>query len=517
MSKRPKRKPEDLGAMGESYFRLAAKDATLVVNESTDDQAGWDFEVEDSSPLEVDFGSHSKPVFRVQVKSTSGPASSVSMTFSSLLSLIRFGGPAFVLLYRFGDTLTPTEAFLVHIDQAKGTEILKALRRKQVSDPAVKANKATTTIRFDSVTKLGSVDGQSLKTALELALGGPYLGYVETKAKWLQGLELDRWRRHFKVVFEDERAIRAMADSLIGLESEFRVKSASYFAPMGIPDGEPVISEEFQSTTAKPHPASAKQVVLRLRTTQYGRTYEFNGPLYATPQHFPMQFAAMRFHGSLFDIVIRPGVQEIDFTAVDLAENSLCVPFGEFRGFVAYMREAASNPVTYVEVDPQDERMPYKLELCHQQPEVSSDFDDLHVTLEALHSKLAALNLTNALVRPAEVIESLGHLASFFRFLDETFPQPLEFEFDVGEATKAQADVAVFTAPVAMEGRTVLFFAAFFGQVEKVADRKFRGRFTRCEHVGEIVIPDGHDQVAASAERSQRIEGMLQARGLAVL
>lgn len=503
--------------MGESYFRLAAKDAALVVNESTDDQAGWDFEVEDSSPLEVDFGSHSKPVFRVQVKATSGTASSVSMTFSSLLSLIRYGGPAFVLLYRFGDTLTPTETFLLHIDQAKGTEILKALRTKQVADPAVKANKATTTIRFGSATKLDSVDGQSLKSALELALGGPYLGYVETKAKWLQGLELDRWRRHFKVVFEDERAIRAMADSLIGLESEFRVKSASYFAPMGISDGEPVISEEFRSTTARPHPDGAKQIVLSLHTTEYGRIYEFKGLLYATPQHFPMQFAAMRFHGSLFDIVIRPGVQEIDFTAVDLAESSLCVPFGEFRGFVAYMREAFSNPVTYVEVAPQDGKVPMKLELRHQQPEVSSDFNDLQATLEALHSKLAALNLTNALVRPAEMIESLGQLADFFQHIGQTFSDPLEFEFDMGDATKEQADVAVFNLPVAMEGRTVLFFAAFFGQVEKVAEGRVRGRFTRCEHVGEIVVPDGHDQVAACAEQSQRIEGMLQARGLTVL
>ena len=33
------RRPEDLGAMGQSYFKQLAKDAGLVANESNDDKA----------------------------------------------------------------------------------------------------------------------------------------------------------------------------------------------------------------------------------------------------------------------------------------------------------------------------------------------------------------------------------------------------------------------------------------------------------------------------------------------
>ena len=185
--------------MGESYFRLLAKDAGLVANASTDDKAGWDFEVEFPNPVIMDYRSQSKPVFRVQVKATMGVSSSVSMTFSSVLSLIQFAGPAFVLLYRFGDGAAPTDAYLLHIDQMRGMDILRTLRSREVAEPDFKVNRAKTTIKFDDALRLISADGAELRRSLEASLGGSYLTYLESKTKWLRGIEVDSTLHRFNI------------------------------------------------------------------------------------------------------------------------------------------------------------------------------------------------------------------------------------------------------------------------------------------------------------------------------
>jgi hypothetical protein len=71
--------------MGEAYFRLLAKEAGFVANSSSDDKAGWDFEVEPPSPAELDFANQSRPVFRIQVKATAGTKQAVSMAFREAL------------------------------------------------------------------------------------------------------------------------------------------------------------------------------------------------------------------------------------------------------------------------------------------------------------------------------------------------------------------------------------------------------------------------------------------------
>jgi hypothetical protein len=516
VAKRTARRPEDLGAMGESYFRLAAQDAGLVVNASTDDRAGWDFEVEEANPHDVNFGAHSKPVFRIQVKATGGPSDGVSMTFSSLLSLIRYGGPAFVLLYRFGEAATPSEASLLHMDTATGTELLKALRRRQVAQPTLKAHHAKTTIRFPQASRLSSVGGADLKSALMSALTGSYLSYIEAKSKWLRELEADRWKRHFRVQFEDEASLRAMADSLIGLEGHFRVKSSSYFAPMGIPDKEPELTGEFHPTTAMPHADSIKRVKVRLRTNEYGRTYEFAGQLYVTPMHFPEQFAAMRIHCALFDVVMRIKSHKIEFMPADLGDASLLAPVGEFRGFSAYVREALTSSVTLLEVISHDDTPPLKLQLNHNIGQLPSNFEAVQAILEVLHAKLAAIGLTHETFCPDHLISALGQY-SFFLHIDQTFDAALELEFEHKESSTEVADVVIFSVPVPLGSRTVVFFAAFFGHAERASESHVRGKFTRSEYLGEIVVPQGQDSVAATEAHSRRFEDVLRSRGFAVL
>lgn len=502
--------------MGESYFLLASKDAGLVANSSTDDKAGWDFEVEAPSPVVVDYGHHSKPVFRVQIKATTGTSSKTSMTFSSLLSLIRYGGPAFVLLYQFTDEIAPAEAFVLHIDQALGAEILREMRRKQIADPAFKVNKVKTTIRFGPENKLASTNGSSLRSAFESALGGPYLQYLEGKAKWLKELEQDSGRRRVRLVLEDEAAMRAMADCFLGFDRQFRVRSATYFAPMGIPDKEPVLSEDFHAKTIKPVAEDLRRARVRMRTSEYGRAYEFDAVLYFVSPHLPQKFSAMRVHCALFDFVIRSADQSIEFMPVDLAQDSLRVPVDELRGFAAYMREAFESEETIVEITTEDNSPPLEMRLQTSSPQVSSNFDQIQAALEALHSKLASIGLTKALFRPADLFESLERY-SFLIHADRTFDEALEFDFEVSHLERTQADAVIFQMPIALEGKTVSFFSAYFGRIDLISDKQARGRFSRSEYLGEIVVPDGHDLAAATRREGERLEKLLRRRGISVL
>lgn len=130
----PGRRREDTGKAGEGFFKLIAGAAGLVVNAAHEDRAGWDFQVESPSFLEIDFASRSRPQYQIQVKSAKLGASSVSLTYSSLLSLIDYSGPAFVLLLRFGSGDAPQSGALLRRGEAQAIEVLTALRRKQVAE-----------------------------------------------------------------------------------------------------------------------------------------------------------------------------------------------------------------------------------------------------------------------------------------------------------------------------------------------------------------------------------------------
>lgn len=516
MAMRFGRRPEDLGGMGESYFRLLAKDAGLVANASTDDKAGWDFEVEFPNPVIMDYRSQSKPVFRVQVKATMGVSSSVSMTFSSVLSLIQFAGPAFVLLYRFGDGAAPTDAYLLHIDQMRGMDILRTLRSREVAEPDFKVNRAKTTIKFDDALRLISADGAELRRSLEASLGGSYLTYLESKTKWLRGIEVDSTLHRFNIIFEDEAAVQGMADCFLGIEREFRVRSAHYMAPLGIPDREVVHTTEFYPTTVKPIEENLQRAVIRVRTSEYGRFYEFKATIFSVPEHLPKKFAAMRFHTALFDLIFRLETRSIEFQAVNLADDALRATVSELRGFVAYMAEALEHDLTIFEVIPDDGSAPLRSQLGTGSPSVSADFDAIHTAVEAVYLKLAALGLTNELIRPADMFEKPGHFA-FFAHIGKDYEPPLSFEFETDDDVKEHADVTIFNLSINLAGKTVLCFAAFFGSVEMLSGRRLLGRFGRSEYLGEVIVPADHDLDAALKIQGEKHKDDLRKRGFAVL
>ncbi|WP_382161532.1 hypothetical protein [Hydrogenophaga sp. ANAO-22] len=516
MVKKFDRRPEDLGGMGESYFRLMAKDAGLVANASTDDKAGWDFEVEVPSPIVVDYTSQSKPVFRVQVKATMSAALNISMTFSSALSLIQFAGPAFILLYRFGNGPIPADAYLFHIDQARAMDILKSLREREVAEQGFKVNKAKTTIRFEDTLRLASADGATLRRHLEMPLGGSFLDYLERKTKWLRGIETDSVLRRFDVQLEDDEAIQAMANCFLGFEGEFGVNLIEYSAPMGIPDRELIHSNEFLPTTIKPNEKGLTRGVIRVRTSEYGKSYEFKTTLFSVPKHLPKKYAAMRMKTALFDLIFRLESGGIQFLGFNLMDDKLRASVVELRNFIAYLAEIRESDRTIFDVVPDGEREPLRLELRTMAPSVFEGFDQIYTAMEAVYLKLASLGLTNELIRPADIFEKPAQF-SFLAHVGQDYESPLSLEFQANEESKVDANVTIFCSPIDLSGMTVLCFGAFFGSIEILPGQKLLGKFSRSEYLGEIIVRSDQDVDAARKSQSEKYEEALWKRGFTAL
>jgi hypothetical protein len=382
---------EDVGAMGQHYLALLSKSAGLVANSSNDDKAGWDFELESASPITVNYHSHSKPLYRIQVKSTLGNSHSVSMTFSSLLSLIQFPGPSFLFFVRFdrsGETV-PAEARLLHIDQSMARDILTRMRKKEIKRGSdFKINKASTSIDFVSATSVDLRDGSRFRALLSDVTDTSHLDYVRDKTGWLRDLEIESRAMRFSVRFENEGAVQAMADALLGYDAQMSVDTVPYYAPMGIPSELPKHSGVFLTTQIRPLEESVRRATVRLRAREFGATYSFAAKLYSTGGMVPPKFEAMRIHASMFDIKLKRDPLNVQLALVSLDDPGLLVPVRDLRNFVAFIDDASHVDVTDtfgIELD--DNTPPLRLNPSTQAAVFEGHYG-MRLAFDALYAKL---------------------------------------------------------------------------------------------------------------------------------
>lgn len=513
------RRSEDLGGMGESYFRLLAKDAQLVVNSSSDDQAGWDFEVEDSSPLAINYSNQSRPVYRIQVKATMGDSLSVPMSFSSLLSLIQYGGPAFVFLIKFGKCLLPEMIRVIHIDQNKTMEILAALRKREVANKSIKLNKSKYSLRFDVQGQFSEFSGFILRQYLEGAIGKSYLSYLKSKAKWLERIEMESDLLHANIIFEREVDVQAMAECMLGYETPFNMSSVIYKAPLGVPDQIPVHSEVFSSTTIWPDLDKLPRGFVRLRTSAYGCVYEFKASFFSVPSSLPKKFAAARISTAMFDIVYRYEDQRLDLRVSDLFSEDYCVSMSELRGFIKYFGEAVESKKTFVEfvmVDQKDSSKPLQLFLETLATIPDQEYEPISLVAEHLFLRFSSLGMANELMRPVDVFNL--QRTGFLSHVGNDYSPLFSFEF-FGEVefSELDPDAAIFNFCIKLENSMFVCFAAFYGEIQSLCLGRWRGDFSRSEYLGEIIVPNGDDIEEAVGSFGGRLKEKLKMRGFVVI
>ena len=508
------RRPEDLGGMGEGYFRMIAKAASLVVNDAQEDKAGWDFIVEAPSPLQTDFASHSKPVYRVQVKSTSGTLSAVGMTYSSLLSLIRHGGPSFVLLLKFGKGDAPDGAALLHLDEETSTEILTSLRRKQVANPALKINKSTHSLRFPIRTVIAPCTGASFRLRLESFFPDGYLAYVEHKTQWLRKLEAQGTQMFASIRIEGEANLRAMANSFLGFDAPFELASKAYVAPMGIPDGD-VSPTVVHPTSIRPIESKLPQGTLTLRSSQFGARYDFRAKVYATPEELPIEVRAMRFRTALFSLVADLGRGTIGFHTVDLADKTIRSTVREFRNLLAFAGSLSDSSSSVVEFQMDDGQAPQCSPLG-MPPAAFGELREFHPAFEKIFVHLAGLGVADDVVAPSHLFE-IFEMLDIVAFAGANVDPPLECEFVAEAPHELDASTAVVQVPIELLSNTVIFFLALRGSISSIGGDRFQGQFIGTEYLSAIVVPKTQDGQSAALAHTNELRRSLRGRGLQVV
>jgi len=508
------RRPEDLGRMGEDFFDSLVKDAGLVANKSNDDRAGWDFEVEHPSPRAIDYSSQSRPVYRVQVKSTMSKSRKVAISYSSLMSLIQFSGPAFLFLVHFGEHPFPLRAYLLPVTESLAKSILLCVRQKEVHTSGFKVNRSKTTITFDQGCRLTELTGDCLGRMFEAVVAPTYLDYVKTKTAWLQGIETDSTRKHFNLRFENEEAVARMANCFLGYEQPFNVTSVKYVAPLGIPGAIPPHPEAFKPTTVKPIEDKLEKAIVRLGHTEFGPKYAFSAVIYTVPKQLPKKFAAMRFKTALFEIVVRFD-QGIEFNSRNLLDTELKASMKELHGFMSYIKESRNHGTTYLEVEPLNGGAPLKLPLDIA-PVADDDEVRVYDAFNAAYVTLAGLDLTEELIRPSVVFTELQNFV-LLQIVDKEYMPELLFEFASEAEPDASTNAVIFTSTIHLEATTVIFHSAFFGSVERMDPKTLRGHFSRSELLGHLLIPCNADAGAPQKEQEERLRLGLRERGFSAL
>jgi len=514
-------RPEDVGAMGQHFLALLAKTAGLVANASSDDKAGWDFELEPASPTAISYHSHSRPLYRIQVKASVGTSYRVSMTFSSLVSLVQFSGPSFLFFVRFDShgTTDPLDARLLHVDETVARRILTRMREREVQNPGskFKANRATLSIDFKSGQPIDLKNGSLLRDALSSATAPNYLEYVREKTRWLRTLEHEAVARRYSIRFKDEVSIQAMANALLGYESEAILDAVQYTAPMGIPDIAPEHRGDFHPIGLKPTEESILRATVRLKVREFGATYAFPARLYSNIGMVPPRFEATRTQASMFDVILKREPLNVRLVTVDVDDPQLVVPIRDLRNFVAFMDEASHEDVkeTHLEIDLSNGTPPLRLSPSTHVA-VFEGHHALRLGYDALYSRLESIGLGDALIRPARYFQEPAVL-NFLQNLGSSYAPSITIEFEGPEGSRSDANAVIFTMPVELEGTLVHFFGVFVGSVEIREASRFAGTFTHSMYGGEVIVRNTNDLDEAKKAFSDELQKKLESRGLRVL
>ena len=191
MSRCRYRTQDTIGKIGADAFRSWAGSVGLVVNESGDDQAGWDFIVESSpeaaheAPINLFEHADSFPVrARVQVKATDKRDGAVDIKLSNWVRLVESPDPAFVFMAELDGKDAPQRAWLHHVGEDDWRDVERRKwenetgHGKKAKRPLHKLSKR---LRYDADDPLSSLDGGALLDAMADAVGASPSEYAARK------------------------------------------------------------------------------------------------------------------------------------------------------------------------------------------------------------------------------------------------------------------------------------------------------------------------------------------------
>lgn len=456
-------RPEDLGSMGESFFNTLCKSVGFIANSSkSDDKGGWDFEVEQRQTTDINYSNHSYPVYRVQVKSTSGK-SCAKITFGNLLKLIQYNGASFIVLIKYSESISigntnPEKVYLLHIDEKFSLSILKEAREKQLKSNEFALNKDKKTISFKNENEIDKLDGIGLKNYIDKCIGGSYLKYTENKLTYLSSFEKEGRKQLSICTMDTMKDAESMANCFLGYPEKFKINIKEFYAPFGIMDNNPTSIFTHYGATITPHHDKLPNFTVCLGISKFGKQYKFTGTLYFTPEieWLPRK---LKVKCNLFNIIIEL--------------NS--------------MRMAG-------EIFP----------------------NDIDVEFKQLYKKFCDINIENNIISTRYIFDNIKKLNLFSVFGEEYDPYYF-LELKDSKNCTLEDDTAIFSFTILFEEIKLVTFVAFYGSIEKENKNTLRCHFEKSEILDNFILSNTDDREGLVKEKSEYFKYLLDSKGCKVL
>lgn len=483
-------RPEDLGSMGESFFATLCKSTGLIANKSTDDKGGWDYEIEHPRPNSPAYQKQSYPVYRVQVKASSGKKPQVPLTYSNLLNLIQYSGASFIFFLTYTDRIFPDKGYLLHINESFTKEVLFSLRKKHLKNPQLATNKATKIIRFDTKTEISPLDGQTLGDAICKYIGSNYLEYVGNKVQYLSKYEREGTKKSFKITVKGKENIEAMVNSMLGYGGKFKIDCADYHSPYGISDNTPHATHHDFLSTISPVHDERPLVTATFSQTQYGKGYTFSGRIYALPYKLPIPEIKQisRLDLKLFDLILDTKKIGLSLNCHNIFSAEIQSSIEDVYNFLSLFKQVASGSKTYLTLKAPDVPKPVQVSLGSLQAELPPFFEEMHKTLHDAIPHLAFLGLCTKPVLTRNLFEERAMLY-LLGTMGKEYDPPFDLPFQcINSEPQSNSNVIIFQSSLHFQDGVYAVLVAFFGIISHIGDDQYQGKFFRSEVLGDYVL-----------------------------
>jgi len=514
----PKIRAEDLGSIGESFFKSLCKSAGLIANKSDDDKGGWDFEIEHPRNKSINYSSHEYPVYRIQVKSTSSKSKQCRITYSNLLKLIQYHGASFIVLLVFNDGIGASNAYICHIDKEFSLAILTDIRKKQVKSSDFKLNKGYKVIKFTDEHQISPLSGSELLNTIKRCISDHYLDYVKRKISYLKFLEEEGKKYEGIFTFRKKSELASFADCLLGLNKDFIIDYEMYNAPLGIRDDKPKSSYKGLVTTIHPDQKSIPNISVTLKNTQHGKEYKFSGKFYSLPPSIPSDMWARRIETSLFEIVLRShGKGFKGLKCKNFFDNDIRVSFRELYNFLNYFHFSYESKTTFIKLESDAGNRPAEICLEKSIEKIPDDISSLYKAIESTYLKIREHNLDELEISTKDIISNINQ-CHCISLLNKSFTPEYRLNFINGNTKVTNANAVIFNVTIRFIHKSFVVLVVFFGPIKRRKNNLFEGKFKCSQLLGEYIInPNNKDEKDLLISENNRFHTELNEQGFIVL
>lgn len=301
---------QNLGNMGERFFNYLCASEDINCNASDEDMAGWDYILD--FPFEINGKSYDDAIppieCKMQVKATTKKRNYWDIKLSNLLRFCKSPLPSFILFMEFDDSKLPQRLYLVHFGKELIKDSLTAIRKAEQSKGKQKLNSSSMRITYNESHKLETIEGATLKRAIESYIPSGLGEYSKNKINYASEVGYETGAGFVKFRTENEDSLIKMIEASIGLEREVEVKdiviSESRF---GIDLAFPL--HEAQVGTLKIMPvANSFDISVRFKEDRFSSPIEFNAKAFYPPiQDIPQELLRIRIKTAFFELVLGLG------------------------------------------------------------------------------------------------------------------------------------------------------------------------------------------------------------------